>query len=469
MITEASLAYGLIVMFGSSMLCSSAGVGGGSLNVPILYSIIGFDYDTAVILSLCALMGNYLLQVLINLDKRHPSDPSAPLIYWDAVLIMLPAELGGANLGVILAKAMPKTIIFVLAMTVLVIAVFFTTKKGLKLYHYESISIQEELEADEKGDFDEHLSENGSAYSTLDSKAMKSNATTTPLLSDSMKLADLHSDASSELNWPSMVRKGNHARKQPKITIASIIPPYLCCYYRCCTPAPPAKKLGTALRTHSMGDSEPSEYAFTDTTDANEEDLPPVILPWRIIFVIIAVFVLYLVCYVVQKEYDQCSLGNYICLAIIYILLLIQVLWGLRYLISRADTKHIGPSTQLQGEIHWGTQSLIVPLISFAIGITSALLGIGGGELMGPMLLLLRVSVCICAVLLGTGAVYRLHCWCFRGDVGFVRTSRLGTCSSCNSLTSYVCLNHALLYTHTTPILAYCRCWPRCPRRPRPS
>jgi uncharacterized membrane protein YfcA len=395
MVTDASLAYGLVVMFFSSMLCSSAGVGGGSLNVPILYTIIGFDFDTAVILSLCALMGNYLLQVLINLDKRHPSDPSAPLIYWDAVLVMLPAELGGANLGVILAKAMPKTIIYVLAMTVLVIAVFFTTKKGLKLHHYESISIQEELEADEKGDYDEQLSENGSSYSTLDSKVMKSssNNTTTPLLSDSMKLADLHSDASSELNWPTMVRKANHARKQPKITIASIIPSYLCCYYRCCTggAAVPKKTPGTALRTHSMGDSEPSEYAFTDTTDAIEEDLPPVILPWTIIFVIIAVFVLYLVCYVVQKQYNQCSLGNYICLAIIYILLLIQVLWGLRYLIQRADTKRIGPSTQLQGEIHWGTQSLIVPLVSFAIGITSALLGIGGGERMGPMLLLLRV------------------------------------------------------------------------------
>eukprot|EP00601_Ochromonadales_sp_CCMP2298_P011937 CAMPEP_0173246680 /NCGR_PEP_ID=MMETSP1142-20121109/17463_1 /TAXON_ID=483371 /ORGANISM="non described non described, Strain CCMP2298" /LENGTH=135 /DNA_ID=CAMNT_0014178953 /DNA_START=232 /DNA_END=636 /DNA_ORIENTATION=+ len=134
---DASWLYGGALLFLSSALCSSAGVGGGSLNVPILYSIMGFDYDVAVILSLCALMGNYLLQVLINLDKRHPTSPTTPLIYWDAVLVLLPAELGGANLGIIASKAMPKSVVFILAMAVLVVAVYFSTCKALHLYEDE--------------------------------------------------------------------------------------------------------------------------------------------------------------------------------------------------------------------------------------------------------------------------------------------------------------------------------------------
>ena len=46
---------------------------------------------------------------------------------------------------------------------------------------------------------------------------------------------------------------------------------------------------------------------------------------------------------------------------------------------------------RLEGEIEWSTSSVVVPIVSFMIGVTSALLGIGGGELMGPVLLILKV------------------------------------------------------------------------------
>jgi uncharacterized membrane protein YfcA len=399
MVTDASLAYGLVVMFFSSVLCSSAGVGGGSLNVPILYSIIGFDYDTAVVLSLCTLMGNYLLQVLVNLDKRHPSDPSVPLIYWDAVLIMLPSELGGANVGVIFAKSIPKTIIFILAIAVLVLAVYFTGRKGLKLYEHETHAIQLE-EENEKGDYDEVLSDSGNTYSPVTENKLPlltgAHTGASSLLSGSLRLADVTSDSSSELNWPTMVRKAN-TRKNTKVTLASIIPPYLCCYFKCCTaPAVNPHAVANGRRFHSKAqsasESEPSEYAYTETTDNNaENELPPIVFPWSIIAVILAVFAIYVVCFVVQKQYNMCELGSYISLGIIYVLLLLQVLWGLRYLVNGRRAKQ-GLGAQLEGEIKWGHSSLMVPLVSFLIGVTSALLGIGGGELMGPMMLMLRVS-----------------------------------------------------------------------------
>jgi uncharacterized membrane protein YfcA len=148
-------------------------------------------------------------------------------------------------------------------------------------------------------------------------------------------------------------------------------------------------------RLLSTSDSERSEFAFTDTTDPIEDDqLPPMRVPWPIIIVILSVFALYVVCFVVQKQYNLCELGSYVALSIIYVLLLIQVLWGLRYLVQQRDRQRIiGPGATLQGEIHWGPGSLIVPVGSFLIGITSALLGIGGGELMGPMMLLLKVRL----------------------------------------------------------------------------
>jgi uncharacterized membrane protein YfcA len=129
---------GCFLLYISSTLCASAGVGGGSLNVPILYSVFGYSYHTSVILSLCTLLGNYLFQVLVNLDKRHPSAPLKPLIYYDAALILLPAELGGSNVGVILSAIIPDTLLYIMALVVLVIAGMGTMHKGLTLYNKET-------------------------------------------------------------------------------------------------------------------------------------------------------------------------------------------------------------------------------------------------------------------------------------------------------------------------------------------
>lgn len=94
--------WGSVLLYLSSSLSAAGGLGGGALNVPILWLLWGFSFHTAVILSLCTLSGNYLMQVAVNFTKRHPLNSARPLIYWDIILILLPAELGGANLGVIL-------------------------------------------------------------------------------------------------------------------------------------------------------------------------------------------------------------------------------------------------------------------------------------------------------------------------------------------------------------------------------
>ena len=113
---------GSVVLYLTSSLSAAAGVGGGALNVPIFYLIWGFTYRESVVMSLATLMGNYLCQVIINLPERHPIVRERPLIYWDAVLVLLPAELGGANIGVILAAIFPDSLCVILGMIVLLIA-----------------------------------------------------------------------------------------------------------------------------------------------------------------------------------------------------------------------------------------------------------------------------------------------------------------------------------------------------------
>ena len=77
---------GSLALFLGSTLASAAGIGGGGLALPILITIFNFPFDKSVVLSLYAVWGNTLLQILFNFSLRHPQNVTRPLIYWDAIL-----------------------------------------------------------------------------------------------------------------------------------------------------------------------------------------------------------------------------------------------------------------------------------------------------------------------------------------------------------------------------------------------
>ncbi len=79
----------------------------------------------------------------------------------------------------------------------------------------------------------------------------------------------------------------------------------------------------------------------------------------------------------------------------IYLLLVVEVVWGLNYLVSE---QRRDPESVAEGEIVWDTSAYYLAPIVFFIGIITALLGIGGGELLGPLLLKMQVSLTIVAL-----------------------------------------------------------------------
>lgn len=308
---------GCFILYAAGTLSSAAGVGGGALNVPILYNIFGFTYKESVILSLCTLLGNYISQFSLNIDKRHPTKLSKPLIYWDAVLILLPSELGGSNLGVILSDILPDTLLYILAMVVLIIAGGLTLSKGISYYQEETA--RDEIQADE----------------------------------DSRPLLGMHPEKSS-----STLRVKDN-REPFQSVVLSIIPDYM----KCCCREP-----------HDALVDEPSK--------------PKMEIPWPVVYVVLGVWVFYAICYVIMNEFDTCSAIYYIILGIIYALLLCEIVWGLYYLMQQQKAD---PDSIADGDIVWSASAWYLPILSFGIGILTSLLGIGGGELMGPLMLRLQV------------------------------------------------------------------------------
>jgi hypothetical protein len=135
---------GSIVLFLASTLASAAGIGGGGLNVPILIVIFGFGFSKAAVLSLWTVLGNIIAQFLLNYNARHPEKMSRPLIYWDVVVVLLPAQLGGASIGVLLSDVCPKTILVLLALIILCFADVKTLVKGLDKWKTETIHLKAE-------------------------------------------------------------------------------------------------------------------------------------------------------------------------------------------------------------------------------------------------------------------------------------------------------------------------------------
>ena len=134
---------GSVALFFGATLASAAGIGGGGVTLPILIAIFGFEFTTAVVLSLCAVLGNILSQFWLNFRARHPENFSKPLIYWEAVMIMLPAQLAGSSVGVLLSEMAPKTVLEILAIMTIIFAATKTLLKGMTRYQLETEALLE--------------------------------------------------------------------------------------------------------------------------------------------------------------------------------------------------------------------------------------------------------------------------------------------------------------------------------------
>merc|ERR1711938_319114 len=83
---------------------------------------MGFLIEEAVPISHVMVFGNAVAQKIVNLPRRHPADPSRPVVDFDAPLLLLPMMLGGNALGVVLSPVLPAPLLVLLSCVVLALA-----------------------------------------------------------------------------------------------------------------------------------------------------------------------------------------------------------------------------------------------------------------------------------------------------------------------------------------------------------
>ncbi|KUF80422.1 hypothetical protein AM587_10017509 [Phytophthora nicotianae] len=132
-------ALGLAFIAVGLAVSAAGGVGGGTILVPALVLIMGFDIKRATPVSNLAIVGGAIANAWFNIRKRHPV-VDRPLIDSDLALSMIPLVMGGAVVGTVLAKLLPSYLLSLLFVVVLVVGGTRTVSKGIKKYRVETKS-----------------------------------------------------------------------------------------------------------------------------------------------------------------------------------------------------------------------------------------------------------------------------------------------------------------------------------------
>ncbi|GBG26388.1 Sulfite exporter TauE/SafE family protein 3 [Hondaea fermentalgiana] len=127
-----------VVIFLCGTLAGASGVGGGAIYVPLYITLFGLVYE-AIPLSKAAVCGAALAFFVFNVATPVPrTTKHANRFAYDVVMVMEPATLLGTVFGVLASRMCPYWLITAAMASLLAVAAFKTFKKGRKLYDKEN-------------------------------------------------------------------------------------------------------------------------------------------------------------------------------------------------------------------------------------------------------------------------------------------------------------------------------------------
>ena len=138
--------FGMLLMTVGLMIAAAGGIGGGGLIVPILILVFGFNPKHAIALSNFTILGCSIMNVFLNLSKRHP-DADRPLVDWDLIMVMEPPTMAGAVFGAYLSKILPDWFLVASLVLVLGLTSYRTMQKGIKQYKDESRAFEKKSQS----------------------------------------------------------------------------------------------------------------------------------------------------------------------------------------------------------------------------------------------------------------------------------------------------------------------------------
>ena len=188
----------LLLIAGCCFLAAMGGIGGGGLLFPLIVMVMNFTPKEAIVLSHAGVFGNCLGQATfyisnawcIRKQRSHghenegrSDDDSLYQTVSAAVLVILPGLLAGGSTALTLQGLVPSTAILILALFTLSLGVVKTTMKAVKMWKEEEDAalgqadlMSSSADENESAGFEEEDDDNESAfqYKAMDSRVAES-------------------------------------------------------------------------------------------------------------------------------------------------------------------------------------------------------------------------------------------------------------------------------------------------------
>ena len=130
-------ALGFFALLLAGVMAGMSGIGGGGLNVPLLLLLMDWTVNEASVLSHVAVFGAAIAQNLFNLPRRHPLLPRRPLVDFELPLLLLPPQLCGNAFGITLRPVFGATMLEAVATVVLLAVLLKTWRRASAMWREE--------------------------------------------------------------------------------------------------------------------------------------------------------------------------------------------------------------------------------------------------------------------------------------------------------------------------------------------
>jgi uncharacterized membrane protein YfcA len=122
--------FGFFIAFMASMFSNAGGVGASMINVPILIWFLKFASSDAIPLSRVAILSGATINFIMNIGDREKDDPNKLLLDFALAATFMPLLLAGTQVGVMITRVLPTSIVGLLLVYYLISAAWKMYKKA---------------------------------------------------------------------------------------------------------------------------------------------------------------------------------------------------------------------------------------------------------------------------------------------------------------------------------------------------
>eukprot|EP01038_Epipyxis_sp_PR26KG_P006712 gene6712-9205_t len=324
---------GCIILILASFLSGAGGVGGGGLYIPILLLIFKFPFvPDCITLSLWTLLGNALAQSIFNSFVYVPSNSSLSLSNWEVIAVLLPLQLCGTTIGNLLSVMLPTSVLFIIALIVVFFASTSTLIKGLNKWKLEA-----------------------------------ANQTVTSVLPP---------------NPPNVVINNAIFDNNSRHSLIEIIPQINNLEF--------SDSLENPLYNDNNGINSITSLYKSRSIVNPYQDMKN--WPWKVILIVTAMWSIYLILSSITSTVTKICSNSFIATTVIvFIPLFVTTFWALNYYHKQTLSNEVALGFH-KTNLSYYTLRNEVSFYTFIIGVVCPLIGIGGGELLCPLLIVFGVS-----------------------------------------------------------------------------